>query len=111
MKRKTKDGWTEVVDAGGQVVATVDDAGLANDINRRHRHMIGLSLTKDLVKAIAAEAERQGVSRQALCVAFIRAGLERKRPIAAEPLPRGLAAATPETGEWVRAAKRRKGKS
>jgi hypothetical protein len=48
MKRKTQDGWTEVVDAGGQVVATVDELSLARDLDRRHRNQINLTVSPEL---------------------------------------------------------------
>lgn len=105
MKRKTKDGWTEVVDAGGQVVATVDELSLARDLDRRHRNQINLTVSPELAREIGDEAARQGVTRSSLCVALIREGLSKKRKVKAEPLPRGLAAASEETGERVRAAK------
>ncbi len=105
MKRKTKDGWTEVVDAGGQVVATVDEPSLANDLDRRHRDKVTISISPDLARQLGDEAERQGVTRSSLCVALIRDGLAKKRKVKAEPLPRGLAAASEETGERVRAMK------
>ena len=109
MRRKTKDGWTEVVDGAGQVVLTTDCEQLARDVDRRSRDLIGLRLPADLAAAIAEQARRQGVTRQSVCVALIRAGLDGGKSIEAAPLPRGLAAASDATATKVRKKRWKKG--
>ena len=76
--------------------------------DRRRRNQLNLTLPDELAIQVGDEAERQGVTRSSLCVALIREGLAKTRKVKAEPLPRGLAAASEETGEWVRAMKGKK---